>query len=74
MENAQTFDQRLVVFTHERITLGGNSGTFVCFLAASADLTDDEVRTILDPEVEAGRLEYGHSEKGTLFVRHPEDN
>jgi len=63
--------ERFISFTYERIDCGSNSGTFVGFLAASAEITEEEAKTFLDVEVEAGRLEYGNSEMGTEFVRRP---
>lgn len=64
--------ERFITFTFERLDGANNSGTFVGFLAASAEITEDEAKAFLAPEVEAGRLEYGNSEMGTLFVRRPE--
>ena len=65
--------ERFITFTYGRLDGDpARSGTFVGFLAASAEITVEEAKTYLDVEVEAGRLEYGNSEMGTEFVRRTE--
>jgi hypothetical protein len=59
--------EQFVAFTYQR--LENSPDVFVGFLAASAELSVEEAKTLLASEVEAGRLRYGTSAlTGSLFV------